>query len=214
MSRIEQTDSGQIDPLAMPAAEQSAGAPSADAIAELWSPGAANVRVSVEDLLLKEGAIDAAMLRQARQVQANSRGKKISQILLEMGHVKEEQVQRALAVTLNKPYQDVDFKDIPPDAFGKLSTDFMKQRGCICLNLVDGRLTLGMVDPADVFLVDEVKRKLAPKVIKTVVVSSSQITLAIEAANAANAGDESEKFDEIIADVGDDELEIVEETKD
>src|SRR5437016_5851208 len=61
-----------------------------DAMAALWSPASTPQRKTVEDILLASGALDPDKLGQARNVQATSRGKKISQVLLEMGAVKEE----------------------------------------------------------------------------------------------------------------------------
>jgi type IV pilus assembly protein PilB len=89
----------------------------------------------------------------------------------------------------------------------------MKTRGCLALKYEEGALTLGMVDPADVFLIEEVKRKVNAKAVKPVVITAGSIVTAIEHANAANAGQEGEKFDEIMADMGSEELEIVEDDK-
>src|SRR4051812_3869739 len=74
-----------------------------DALANLWSPAAkgSTQKRSVEDLLFAEGKIDAEKLQQAKAVHANSRGKKISQVLMEMGAVGEEDVQQALATVLS-----------------------------------------------------------------------------------------------------------------
>src|SRR5579884_3329353 len=86
-------------PLGAPAADVPAngrGAPVApsngDALSQIWSPqtnGTAS-RKTVEDLLVAQGTLDADKLLQARTVQNTSKSKKISQILLEMGAVKEE----------------------------------------------------------------------------------------------------------------------------
>src|SRR5262249_38703655 len=90
-------------------------------------------------------------------------------------------------------------------------TEFMKTRGCCGLRLEEGKLTLGMVDPSDIFLLEEVKRKNNLKGVKVVVVCQSQIGTAIEAANSANTG--GDQFDDIIKDMGEEQLEIVEEEK-
>jgi len=189
-------------------------APQSLGVAALWSPEAAPapvVRKTVEDLLLVNGLIDQDKLNQAKSVQVNSRGKKLSTILLEMGAVKEDAVQEAVATVMNLPFQQIDPKGVDRRAFDMLAGDFMKTRGCCCLKMEEGRLTLGMVDPADVFLLDEVKRKTNAKLVKVVVVCASQINAAIEAANATK--DEGDNFNEILKDVGDQDLEIVEEEK-
>jgi type IV pilus assembly protein PilB len=136
----------------------------------------------------------------------------MSQILLEMGAVKEEDVQKALAESLGYPYEHIDPKRVDRRAFEFLPTEFMKSRGCCGLKLEDGRLTLGMVDPTDVFLLDEIRRRVNNKAIKVAVVCQTQINTAVEMGSSANA-QEGEKFDEIMKDVGEDELEIVAEEK-
>lgn len=186
-----------------------------DALAALWTPDAqASQRKTVEDLLVEQGTVDAEKILQAKSVQATSRGKKLSQILLEMGAVKEEDVQRALAQVMGLTYQVVDIKLVDRRAFEFLNAEFMKSRGCCGVRIDESGLTLGVVDPADVFLVDELKRKAGGKPVKIVVVCQAHINATIEAANAQGADSGGEKFDEIIKDMGHEELEIVEEEKD
>jgi type IV pilus assembly protein PilB len=184
-----------------------------EGLAVLWSPEPADLggRQTVEDILVAQGKLDAEKLLQARNVQATSRGKRITQILLEMAAVGEEDIQRALAQAMGLTFETIDPKHVERRAFDYLPSDFMKTRGCCGLHLENGQLTLGMVDPADVFLLEEVKRRVNCKSVKVVTVCPSHINAAIEAGNAANS--EGEKFDEIIKDMGQEELEIVEEEK-
>ena len=152
----------------------------------IWSPTQHNaLRKTVEDLLLAQGVIDAERLQQARTVQQSSKGKRISQVLLEMGAISEDDVQKALATVLNLPFEIIDPKALDRRAHDLLSAEFMKARGCFGLRLDEGRLTLGMVDPANVFLIDEVKRQdRRNRVIRPVVVCQYAINAAIETANA------------------------------
>jgi type IV pilus assembly protein PilB len=185
-----------------------------DPFAALFTPAAKTAaRKTVEDLLVIRGFVGPDQLLQARQVQTTTRGKKLTQILLEMGAVKEEAVQAAVAEVMGLPFEAVDFRKLERRAYELLPADYMKARGCICLKIEENKITLGLVDPADVFLVEEVKRKLNAKLIRLVVVTSSAIIAATELANAVNAGQEGEKFDEIMADMGSEELEIVAEEK-
>ncbi len=184
-----------------------------DALAALWAPEgkAAAPKKTVEDVLLAEGLIDAAKHGQARAVQTTSRSKSVAQVLMEMGAVGEEDVQRALAKVLNLPYEAIDAKKLERRALEALPTEFMKGRGCCVLRMDEGKVTLGMVDPANVFLLDEIRRRINARNMKVAVVCQAHINAAIEAVNAANT--EGEKFDEIIKDIGEEEIEIVEEEK-
>src|SRR5262245_59323337 len=99
-----------------PAAAQAAVAlvPSSDeGLSELWSPQPGHERRrTVEEVLTAQGKLDAEKLLQARTVQTNSRGKKISQILLETGSVSEEDIQRALAETLGLDFEPINPKKV------------------------------------------------------------------------------------------------------
>ncbi len=186
-----------------------------DSLAQLWSPGpgkGAVARKTVEDILLANGKVDQEKIIQARGIQATSRSKKIGQILLEIGAVKEDEVQAALAESLNLEFVTIEAKRLDRRAFEFFPAEFMKSRGVCGVHFNEGKLTLGMTDPADVFLLDEVKRRVNVKITKIVVVCQIHINTVIE--NADTASTEGEKFDEIIKDMGQEELEIVAEEKD
>ena len=185
-----------------------------EALSVLWSPEPGNTvtRRTVEEVLVSQGKLDGDKLLQARTILSNSRGKRMTQILMEMAAVGEEDIQRAVAEVVGFPFESIDPKRVDRRAFDYLPSEFMKTRGVCGLRLNEGKLTLGMVDPADVFLLEEVKRRLTVKSIKIAVVCQGQINSAIEAGHAASS--EGEKFDEIMKDVGDEELEIVAEEKD
>ena len=180
-----------------------------ECLAELWSPqpSGAGKRKTVEEVLAAQGKLDADKLLQARTVQVNSRGKKITQILQEMSAVGEADIQRALAEVMGLEFEPIDPKKLDRRAFDYLPSEFMKARGCCGVRLEEGKLILGMVDPADVFLLEEVKRRVTVKNIKVIVVCLSHIVTAIEAGTSTSS--EGEKFDEIIKDMGEEELEIV-----
>jgi type IV pilus assembly protein PilB len=185
-----------------------------ESLAQLWSPATSSpaIRKTIEEILLANGKIDQEKLQQAKAIHANTRSKKLSAILHEIGAVGEEDLQRALAEVMGLDFVAIDPKKLDRRAFESLPAEFMKSRGCCGVRAVDGNLTLGMVDPADVFLLDEVKRRINLKVTRVVVVCAAHILAAIEAGNAENAA--GEKFDEIIKDMGEEELEIVAEEKD
>jgi type IV pilus assembly protein PilB len=184
-----------------------------EALSVLWAPQPADTarRTTVEDVLVSQGKLDGEKLLQARSIQATSRGKKMSQILHEMAAVSDEDIQRAVAHVMGLEYESIDPKKVDRRAFEYLPSEFMKTRGCCGLRFNEGRLTLGMADPSDVFLLEEVKRRVTAKTVTVVVVCHTHINAAIEAGNAASS--EGEKFDEIIKDMGEEELEIVAEEK-
>ncbi len=216
---LEQMDDGVVAPTLEPhtiSRDSAAASPPSNTVAgsfpPLWTPQKAPAhRKTMEDILVSRGLVEPEKIIQARSVQATSRGKRMGQILLEMGAAKEEDIQRGSAELMGLPYEPIDPRKVDRHAFDLLTPEFMKSRSCCCLHSAENKLTIGLADPADVFLLDELRRKLNGKHLKVVVVCASHITAAIEAGNSANA--EGEKFDEIIKDMGQEELEIVEEEK-
>src|SRR5688572_9216429 len=80
-----------------------------DEIVPLWQPTQAPVaRKSVEQLLLERGLITEAHLEQARQLAAQTPGKSLAQLLLQMNAASEAQILSALAETLTMGFEQPD----------------------------------------------------------------------------------------------------------
>src|SRR5438874_1078879 len=75
-----------------------------EALSVLWAPQPADLaqRTSVEEILVANGKLDREKLLQARSVLANSRGKRITQILKEMAAASEEDLRDALAAAVGQ----------------------------------------------------------------------------------------------------------------
>jgi len=179
-----------------------------DAPAALWAPETSRVRKSVEQLLLERGHIAQEQLAQARQVQSQTPGKGIAQILLTMSAATEAQILSALAETLGLTFEAPDRNAIDPRAFQMLSPDYIRKHFVLPLRYLDKAVVVGMADPTNVFLVDEIKRKLKRDV-KVVVITTADINKLVEQFTT-NASDV--KVDEIIKDMAEDDVQLVKET--
>lgn len=175
----------------------------------LWSPAASRTRKSVEKLLLERGQITEEQLVQARTVQGQTPGKSLTQILLTMNAASEAQILSALAETLNLAFENPERAAVDPNAFNLLQADYIRQRLVLPLRFDDGVLVLAVTDPNNVFLLDEVKRKLRREV-KTVVTTAADITRIVEQMTTAAS---DVKVDEIIKDMSDDDVQVVKETE-
>jgi len=176
----------------------------------LWEPASGPARKSVEELLLERGHITEEQLDQARKVAAQTPGKTLSQILGTMNAATEPQLLSALAETLGVPFETPEKTQIDTEAFGLLPVDYIRKQLVIPLRFEDKFLVLGMADPANVFLLDEVKRKLK-RDIKVVAVAGADMNRLVEQLTS-NTTDI--KVDEIIKDMSEDEVQIVKEDKD
>src|SRR4051812_18200371 len=93
----------------------------------LWRPEAMRARKSVEQLLLERGQVTEEQLLQARNVQQQTPGKSIAQILLSMSAASEAQILSALAETQALAFETPEKASIDAKAFALLQPDYIRR---------------------------------------------------------------------------------------
>ena len=176
----------------------------------LWQPTQAPARRGVEDLLLERKQINEEQLLQARQVAAQTPGKSIAQILLTMNVASEAQVLSALAETLGLTFETPAKEQVDPAAFELLSPDFIRKHAVIPVRFEENVLVVGVADPNNVFLLDDVRRK-TKREIRTFVLPASDVNRLVE---QLTSGAADMQVDDIIKDIDEDDVQVVKETKD
>ena len=182
----------------------------ADAIDTLWQPAANRARKSVEQLLLDRGQITEEQLAQARSVQAQTPGKSLAQVLLTMNAASESQILSSLAQTMNLAFESPDRNAVDAQAFGLLAPDYIRKHLAMPLRLDGKAVVVGMADPTNVFLLDELKRKLKRDV-RVVVCTAADITRIVE---QITSGASDVKVDEIIKDMAEDDVQVLQQKAD
>ncbi|MGE5610207.1 MAG: GspE/PulE family protein [Bacillota bacterium] len=177
---------------------------------QIWTPTTARSRKSVEQLLLERGQIAEDQLAQAKAVQVQTPNKTIAQILLTMNAASEAQILSALAETLNLPFEVPEKGTVDPEAFALLPPDYIRKHQVLPIRLEEQALVLGMADPNNIFLLDEIRRK-AKRDVHVVVVTPADITRVVE---QITSGTTDVQVDEIIKDMADDDLQVVKESAD
>lgn len=193
------------DPQATPQTAQAPADPDA-----LYLPASGRRRKSVEQLLLERGVITEDKLTQARHVCSQTPGKTLAQVLLTMAAASEEQILSALAETLALPFEHLDRATIDAKAFESLPVDYIRKSGVIPLRYDGDRLVLGMTDPTDVFLLDEVRRR-TKRDVKIVVTTRADINRVSEVLTEGNS---DVRVDDIIKEMREDDVQVVKEAKD
>ncbi len=108
-------------------------------------------------LLVAEGLISEETLSKALEVQQEFPEKRLGEILVEMG-ISEEIILQVLSKKLNIEYVERDsFPETPPV---ELSLEFMKNNLVIPLSFEDGTLSVAMVDPENIEIIDSLKASL------------------------------------------------------
>lgn len=179
-----------------------------EAFDDLWSPQQHDQhKVGVEDMLLDEGLIDASQAAQAMALHKETPRKHIGQILIDMGVASETDVQRCMATQLDLPFDPLDEGNLVAKVTNMLPPDYIKKNQVIPVRVSDGRLVLGMVDPANVFLLEEIRRMLK-RPVDPVVVAQCDILRVIEGSDEQDNAEA--RIDDIIKNIEDDDVEIVE----
>ncbi len=180
-----------------------------DPVDQLWSPSARSSVKSVEQLLLDRGYIKEEQLLQARNVQRQTPGKSLAQILLTMSAATEQQVVSCQAETLGLAFENLDKSKIDLKAFELLPVEYIRQHQVIAIGFDEDAVIVAVAEPTNVFLIDEVKRKIKREV-KLIVTLASDINRVVE---QIAAGDTDIRVDEIIKDMAEDDVQVVKETE-
>ncbi len=182
-----------------------------DELESLWKPSQSRVRKSVEQILLERNQITDEQLDQAKKVKEQTPGKSLVQILQTMNAATEAHILSALAETLCIDFESPEKPVIDELAFKMLSCEYIRRNLVLPIRFEDQTLVIGMADPNNVFLFDEVRRR-TKRDVKVVAVTSADIARAVEQMNAGN--ETSEKVDEILKDVKEEDVEVIKDEND
>lgn len=165
---------------------------------------------AIGEFLVSVGAINTQQYAAAQQVCKASPGRRLTDVLLEQG-ADEVAVYKAVAQFADVPFERVDLDKGLDGGFDgtflqRLTPDFCKQYLVLPLRQTNpkkaspapNRLVIGTTNPDDVFLVDEIRRRLGGIGVKIVVVPPSDVRGALE---IATQGQEKESSDNDISDI-------------
>jgi type IV pilus assembly protein PilB len=190
-----------------------------DALSRIYDPsseGADGQPNAITDLarhLLARNVVTNEQLASAERMLKQSPGSKLAQVLIDMG-IDEEQVQNAVAHTSKLPFERVD--STADDSYdrrslNRLTPEYCKINLLLPLRTEGSRLVVGTTNPEDVFLLDDVKRRLNVASIKHVLITAYDVRGVIEMLTEA----ESDGYDvEALlaeADVDEDDVELVDD---
>lgn len=129
------------------------------------------VKKKLGELLIESGAISEVQLKKALQEQRHTK-ERLGKILVKLGLIKEEDVVVALAKQLGLPHLDITSYIIKPEVLEILPLSVAERYQAMPIDKVDSTLTVAMVDPLNVFAIDEIK-KITGCSVETVVCTES-----------------------------------------
>ena len=173
------------------------------------------VRPRMGDLLVQEGRLTRAQLDECLALQRSSPTERLGQILVRKGYAKEEDVMACLAAEYGLEFMHVGGMEIPLEVAGLLPADFCRRHKVLVANedREHSCITLATADPANVFLIDEVRRRLGCRV-KLAVATLADIARTIEEMFGTPVANDDFKLDDLIRDIADDSVEVVEQDDD
>ena len=141
----------------------------------------------VGDLLVDQGMITAEQLTQALEVQRASDGRKLlGAVLIELGFVTQQQVMACVADSYGLPFAQIDSSLIDPALSEVIPLEFCQKQGVLPMFLVEGRLTVAISDPANVFIAEEIARVSGHQV-QLVVATMEDIQAALASIRSSDA---------------------------
>ncbi|MBE3100389.1 MAG: type II/IV secretion system protein [Planctomycetes bacterium] len=173
--------------------------------------GGKNARPRMGDLLVERGTLTLGQLQECLALQRSSPGERLGQILIRKGYAKEEEVMECLAGEYGLEFVRVSKLEVPRHISELLPADFCRRYKVMVIGTDDerGTATVATPDPANVFLLDEVRHRLGRRV-RLAVTTVAEIT---KAAEELPTGLEDFQLDDLIRDIADDSVEVVTESE-
>ena len=171
----------------------------------VWSPEDSNAtRRGPERVLLDSGEVTPEAFDRALQRQQENPRLSILEVLVQQEAITEVQAHQAVAEYFRLPFARINVADVDPQTFVSLPLAYLKDKQVLPIRRTEKGVLLALTDPADIFLIDDVKRRLKGRV-QLVVAPPADIQQAIEELSS----DPVEQVDEIIKGITEETVEVV-----
>jgi type IV pilus assembly protein PilB len=165
------------------------------------------------DLLVKERVITPEQLERALKAQKEGgSAMRLGATLVQLGYVTDEEVTNFLSRQYGVPAINLQYFEIDPSVIKLIPEETAKRYQILPLSRVGASLTIAMVDPTNVFAIDDIKFMTGFN-IEPVVASGPAVAEAIEKAYAGNQVHE-ENVDELLASMDEADVELQAEQAD
>jgi type IV pilus assembly protein PilB len=174
---------------------------------ELWRPTEGNPKYrGPERILLERGYITVDQLEAAAIRQQEDPRLGVLDALVHNQAIDETLALQTVADYFKLPFLRVSFPDVDSGVLGLLPLEYIRNKKVLPICQKEDAVIVGICDPADIFLIDDIKRRI-DKPLKLVVVSGDDIQQVVEEVAASP----EEQVDEIIKDISEDAVEVVDE---
>ncbi len=115
-------------------------------------------KIHLGDLLVRQKLITPEQLQLALSQQSG--GHKLGRVLVDNAFVTEDQISEAIAKQLNIPYINLKYYSVNLDVVRRLSENQARHFRAVVLEQRNNALLVGMTDPTDLFVYDQIARLL------------------------------------------------------
>ncbi|MFZ0805812.1 MAG: type IV-A pilus assembly ATPase PilB [Candidatus Sulfotelmatobacter sp.] len=163
------------------------------------------------DLLVKEKIITPEQLEQASKVQ-KEQSCRLGSALVKLGFLTDEDVTNFLSRQYGVPAINLSYFEIDPAVVKLIPFETAKRYQILPLSRVGASLTIAMVDPTNVFAMDDIKFMTGFN-IEPVVASESSILAGIDKAYGATKEEDLETVMQSMSELNDEDVELGEQTE-
>ena len=135
-------------------------------------------KIRIGDLLVQAGLISEEQLKDAL-VEQKTTGQRLGQVLVDLQFVEEDELLNLLSQQLSIPFVDLTQFRFEVKLVRRLPETMARRFRAIVLEVREKDLLVGMVDPMDIFAVDEISRVLK-KNVQQAVVRESELLNALD----------------------------------
>jgi type IV pilus assembly protein PilB len=142
-------------------------------------------RKKIGQLLVEAGHIGEKELNIGLAEQ-KKRGKRIGQVLIELGYLSEDKLLPILGKQLKVPFVDLSKVEIKPEVLKMVPEKICRKHNLVPISFDGKSLMIGMADPLDVFIIDEIQFQNNCEVVRAIC-SENQIADATDRLYVAGA---------------------------
>ena len=164
------------------------------------------------EMLVGAGKITEEQLNEALALQ-KEKGKRLGTCLMEFGHLSESGLMEMLSQHFGVPSVDLEDTEIDPGVLKIIPADIARKYTILPVSKAGATVTLAMIDPTNVFAMDDVKFMTGYRV-EPVVASESALRAAIEEHYGSTHAIELKKVMDDITEEVDADLEVLDEEDD
>ena len=156
-------------------------------------------RLRLGEVLVSEGLTSEAEIHVALSQQKKQKGKRLCEVLVELGMVDESAIARVLANRLGLPFIDLDSTDIESDALAEIPARVIREQQVFPIRADIETLTVAMGDPLSSEAIDAVRFTCKKRVVE-VVATPTQLKTYI--ADRLSTQESSEDFETYLRALG------------